>query len=332
VVVCVELDDLQLAATLDLLDALDVDEVPIAVTVIGGGSRAVGRLPAFPTPERAATAMSLACGWAAWRARDSSGDAADIAVDPARLIASRRLARRLAADAEATTWLWQDTAFELLETAGVPIVSWAYVRSEEECAGEVVRRGRPCVVKADLAGAVSKSDEGAVRLEITDVDTAANVYRDFTERFGDRLNGVVVQSQVAAGLELQVAATRDPAFGPFVVVGAGGVEAEVRADRAVLVAPITPAEARYAVAGLHLAPLFGGFRGRPALALDAVVELVTRVAMLIAAVPEIHQVDLNPVIVGTTGCVVVDARVGVSSPASPITPTRGLRGSVTTLG
>ena len=52
---------------LDLLDALDVDEVPIAVTVIGGGSRAVGRLPAFPTPERAATAMSLACGWAAWR-------------------------------------------------------------------------------------------------------------------------------------------------------------------------------------------------------------------------------------------------------------------------
>jgi hypothetical protein len=247
------------------------------------------------------------------------------------LIESRRLARRLAADAEAT-WLGQDTAFELLETAGVRIVSWAYVRSAEECAGEVVRRGGPCVVKADLAGAFSKSDEGAVRLGITDVDTAASAYRDFTQRFGDRLDGVVVQSQVAAGLELQVAATRDPAFGPFVVVGAGGVEAEVRADRAVLVAPITAAEARDAVAGLHLAPLFDGFRDRPALARDAVVELVTRVATLIAAVPEIHQLDLNPVIVGTTGCVVVDARVGVSSPASPITPTRGLRGSVTTLG
>ena len=118
---------------------------------------------------------------------------------------------------------------------------------------------------------------------------------------------MIVQTQVPAGLELLVGATRDSAFGPFVVVGAGGVEAELRADRAVLVAPISAAEAREAIEGLHLAPLFHGFRGRPALPVEAVVDLVTTIATLVAAVPEVEQLDLNPIIVSPTGCVAVDA-------------------------
>ena len=98
-----------------------------------------------------------------------------------------------------------------------------------------------------------------------------------------------------------------------------------------LVAPISAAEARDAVEGLHLAPLFHGFRGRPELPVDAVVELVTRIAALIAAVPEIQQLDLNPVIVGPSGCVTVDAWIGLSTPPSPIMPARALRGPVAAL-
>ena len=118
-----------------------------------------------------------------------------------------------------------DAAFELLETAGVSVAPWRYARSAEECAHAVHLAG-PCVVKADIAGVVHKTEEGAVRLGIADVDAAAAVYREFERRFGDRLDGVVVQAQVPAGLELRSEATRDPALGPFVVVGAGGVEAE----------------------------------------------------------------------------------------------------------
>ncbi len=217
-----------------------------------------------------------------WRAVGRSGSrrtplpgATGIGIDAAPLIATRRLARRLAGDEATTTWLGQDSAFELLETTGVGIASWCYARSAEECARGVRRLAGRCVLKADVAGVLHKTEEGAVRLGVADVDSAADVYREFERLFGERLNGVVVQSQVPAGLELSVGATRDPAFGPFVAVGAGGVEAEVRADRAVLVAPVTAAEARDAVEGLHLAPLFHGFRGRPELPVEAVVELVT---------------------------------------------------------
>ena len=157
--------------------------MPVAVTVIGGRSRVAGRLP-IPDPERAATAMALACGRAAWLARGA--DQPDrFAADAAALIAARRLARRLAGDLEETTWLPQVT-FALLEAAGL----------------DVLRPSNSAVLVADVG-----------------------------------------QPQVA-GLELLVGATRDSALGPFVVVGAGGDEAELRADRALLVAPITPAGGR----------------------------------------------------------------------------------------
>ena len=169
VVVCVELDESHVDETLALLDAVDVDDVPIAVTAIGGGRpRAVGRLPMFPTPERAATAMALACGRAAWLSRDAALKGHGIGIGAGPLIAARRLSRRLAGDEATTTWLGPDAAFELLETAGVSVASWRYARSAEECARSVRRLSGRCVVKADIVGVVHKTEEGAVRLGIAD--------------------------------------------------------------------------------------------------------------------------------------------------------------------
>jgi acyl-CoA synthetase (NDP forming)/RimJ/RimL family protein N-acetyltransferase len=267
VVVCVELDDHDLDDTLALLDDLEVD-VPVAVTVIGGWSRVAGRLPTYPTPERAATAMALACGRTAWLARGA--DQPDrLAADAAALIAARRLARRLAGDLEETTWLPQADAFALLEAAGL----------------DVLRPSNSAVLVADVG-----------------------------------------QPQVA-GVELLVGATRDSALGPFVVVGAGGDEAELRADRALLVAPITPVEAATAIGGLRLAPLLHGYRGRPPLPVDAVVEVVTRVAALVAAAPEIQQLEVNPLVVRSSGCVATGVRIALSIAPPPIVPIRAMRGS-----
>ena len=134
--------------------------------------------------------------------------------------------------------------------------------------------------------------------------------------------GVEIADRGRPGIELLVGATRDPALGPFVVVAAGGVDAELRADRAVLVAPIGPVEARAAIERLRLAPLLQGSRGRPAVSVDAVVELVTRIGSLAATVPEIEQLDFNPVVAGPSGCVAVDAGVALfgSSVADPPDP------------
>ena len=149
--------------------------------------------------------------------------------------------------------------------------------------------------------------------------------RQFAEQFGERMRGVVVQAQHVGRLELLVGAIRDPAFGPFVVVGAGGVETELRDDRVMLVAPVSKSAARDAVESLRLAPLFHGFRGRPALPVDPVVDLVHRVGVLVASIPEIQQLDMNPVLVDASGCVAVDALIGVAVPPSPVVPVRAMR-------
>ncbi len=172
VVVCVELVDHRVEQTLRLLDAVE-SAVPLAVTVIGGDAEQLaGRLPTFPTSERAATAMALASGRASWLA-DVAVESSVSEVDADQLLAARRIARDNVGETGTTTWLPQRVAFELLAASGVEM--------------------------------------------------------------GDG---------VGSGIELLVGATRDPALGPFVVVAAGGVDAELRADRAVVVAPIGPVEAR----------------------------------------------------------------------------------------
>ena len=140
--------------------------------------------------------------------------------------------------------------------------------------------------------------------------------------------GVPVAPSVtsADSLELLVGVTRDPAFGPVVVVGAGGVDAALRDDQVALVAPVGAAEARRAIESLRLAPLLHGFLGRPELPVDTVVEVVQRVALLAAAVPEIQQLDINPLLVDPDGCVAADAAVAVATPRSAVLPVRGLRG------
>ena len=168
-----------------------------------------------------------------------------------------------------------------------------------------------------------KSDEGAVKLGIADAEAAGGAYAHLVERFGDRVRGAVVQAQAAPGLELLVGITRHPGFGPVVVVGAGGTEAELRNDQAVLIAPVSETTAIRAINGLRLAPLLHGYRGRSPLPVDRVADLVRRVSLLAIAVPELEQLDLNPVIVDAAGCVVVDARAAVSDDAAGAAPLRG---------
>ncbi len=207
-----------------------------------------------------------------------------------------------------------------------PWRAWRYARSADQCASAAAELGYPCVLKADIAGVIHKSDVGAVRLGLDDSLAVSEVYEEFADRFGDRLRGVVVQAPRQHGLELLIGAIRDSAFGPFVVVGAGGVETELRDDRVMLVAPVSRAAARDAVERLRLAPLFHGFRGRPELPVDPVVDLVHRIGALAATVPEIQQLDMNPVLVGVDGCVAVDASIGVAAMIAQVVPVRALRG------
>jgi acyl-CoA synthetase (NDP forming) len=324
VVVCVEVENRSLEQSASLLDSLEHGDVPLVMSLIGSLEANGGAVPRFLTPERAVNAVALAAGraeWLATHAEPVEGESAPTDATP--LLLARRIARR--GLAQVSAWLDPAASFELLEAAAIPVARWRYVQSADACGRACDAVGAPCVVKADVGGLLHKFDEDAVALGVASADDARAVYGRLEARFGARLRGAIVQTQVRAGVELLVGTTRDDRFGPILVVGAGGVEAELRDDRTLLVAPVSTADAARAIEGLRIAPLFHGFRGRPELSLGAVAELVHRVGMLAAAVPELQQLDLNPVIVGPDGCVAVDALVAVAEPPTPVTPARGLR-------
>jgi acyl-CoA synthetase (NDP forming) len=123
------------------------------------------------------------------------------------------------------------------------------------------------------------------------------------------MDGAVVQPMTHPGTEFIVGVTQDPLFGPLVLFGLGGVTAELLADRSLRMLPLTDRDAHDLVRSLRTSPLLFGYRGSPALAVAALEDVVLRVARLAQAIPEIAEMDLNPVIVSEHGVMVVDAKM-----------------------
>ena len=295
------------------------DPVVPAVAVLFGGGAGAGSMPRCSTPERAVDALALAARRGAWLA----GAAVDEVTVDVDMLPVRQRARRLASAVAAPGWLGPADALGLLEDVGVPVARWSVAANAAECVRAAQRVGFPCVIKADVSDVVHKADEGAVVVGVGSASAARRTATMFREHFGSRLRRLLVQQQAAAGIELLIGGVRDPAIGPLVVVAAGGAEAEVLRDRNVVLAPLTAGQARRAVERLRMYPLFAASRGRPAVPVEPIVELIQRVGLLMATVPEISEVDLDPVITAPTGCVVVDARIAVAPP--PVQPLRTLR-------
>ncbi|KQW48318.1 hypothetical protein ASC77_06025 [Nocardioides sp. Root1257] len=165
----------------------------------------------------------------------------------------------------------------------------------------------PLVLKA--TGRLHKSDGGGVVLGLADREAARTAYDELVRRLAPPAVSVEEMADLAEGVELIVGSVLDPKFGPVVMVGLGGVFAEVLADTACAIAPVSPDAARALLRSLQGAPLLLGARGRPAVDLDALAGLVARVSVLAAAHPEVAELELNPVLAGPTGVLALDARV-----------------------
>jgi acyl-CoA synthetase (NDP forming) len=169
--------------------------------------------------------------------------------------------------------------------------------------------GFPVAVKAIGSNLVHKSDVGGVRLALTDEAMVRAASEDMAERLGDDVECYAVQNMAPSGVELLAGLTTDPAFGPLVVFGAGGTAAELLRDRTVRPAPLTSADAAAMVRGLRISPLLDGYRGVPTIDHAPIEELLIRLGQLAETVPEIVEIDLNPVIATPSGLHVVDIRV-----------------------
>jgi acyl-CoA synthetase (NDP forming) len=275
-------------------------------------------VPSFAFPEAAARALGRVSDFAAWR-REPAGEIPefdDLDIDRARKL----IADRLATAAADGLWLDADDANELVRTFGVRVADARLVGDAEQAALAADELGYPVVLKAGSPDLVHKSDVGGVVLGLTDADAVRGAFRDMETRLGPAMGGAIVQATIEAGVETIVGVTHDPSFGPLVLFGLGGVTAELLADRSLRIVPLTDEDAHRLVRSLRGSPLLFGYRGRAAVDVGALEDLLLRIGCLADEIPEVREMDLNPVIVSPTGAVAVDLKIRCAPAAERLPP------------
>ncbi|MCP9948987.1 GNAT family N-acetyltransferase [Actinomadura madurae] len=296
----------------DLRSALRGCAKPLAAVVLGQPETVVisdGGVPCYAYPENAARALAHAGSYAGHRAAvtDASPALSDLRPDEAAGIIGRFLA-----GTREGGWLPPVETFRLLESYGLPLAPWRWVRA----AGEAIEAAReldgPVALKAHVPGVVHKTAAGALQLDLHGDDDVRSAFDWLAGRFGDDLEGVVVQAMADDGVEVLCGAVQDEVFGAVVIFGAGGIDTDALADRAARLAPLAAGEADDLIREPRLSTLLLGHPARPAGDLAALRDTLLRLSRLVADHPEITELDLNPTIVRPDGVVAVDARVRVT--------------------
>lgn len=268
------------------------------------------RVAAFPYPESAARALGRAVERAEWL-RKPVGRVPELdGVDEGA--AAGVVERALSGSSD--LWLEPREVRQLLTVYGIPVVEERLAVSAEEAIAAAEHLGYPVVVKTAEAGA-HKTETGLLAL---DLHEAADVREAF-----DRIGApVVVQPMVRGGAELLAGVVQDAVFGPLVAFGPGGVFAELIGQAQFRIAPLTDTDADELVRTGKAGRLVEGFRGAPRSDAAALADLVLRLSRLAEDLPEVAELDLNPIMGLSDGCVAVDARVRVRRvDASPPTKT-----------
>ncbi len=223
--------------------------------------------------------------------------------------------------AERREWLTEAEAKQFLAAAGLPMVPTEVVPPDAGAAADAATRiGFPAVLKILSRDITHKSDVGGVRLQLGSAKevreaAASMLERVRVERPDARLDGFTVQPMVHLkhAHECIVGATVDPVFGPVVLFGAGGVAVEVLADRALALPPLNRSLALAQIHRTRIARLMRGYRDEPAANMDAAADVLVAIAQLMADVPELAELDINPLLVHPGGALALDARVRLSA-------------------
>jgi acetate---CoA ligase (ADP-forming) len=198
-------------------------------------------------------------------------------------------------------------ARKLMASAGVPFVEARQVVKLAEARAGAKEIGYPVVLKA--LGSSHKSDLGGVKLGIESEAELTSAFRDMTRRLKPQAFSVEQMAVSAAGVELMIGIREDPSFGPVVIIGMGGVYAEVMQDVAVALAPITRKAAEELIRSLRGAPLLLGTRGHAPLDVAAVAQAVVALSAVGSERTDFAEMEINPLLVTRDGVLALDARV-----------------------
>jgi len=278
-------------------------------------------VPCYDTPEEGVRAFSLLRTYRRNQALllEAPGAA------PAERVPDLHRARNVIAAAlgEGRAMLTAPEARVVLDAYGIAVVRSLSVAADADAA--VVAAGAigyPVALKIVSPDISHKSDVGGVVLDLPDADSLRLAAQAMLARVGERrpdakLQGFAVQAMArpAYAQELIVGASIDRVFGPVLLFGAGGTAVEVMADRAIALPPLNRPLARELVSRTRVAQLLAGYRDHPAADLDAVVAVLVALSQLLEDVPEIAELDINPLVAHPGGAIALDARIGISAAA-----------------
>jgi acetyl-CoA synthetase (ADP-forming) len=212
---------------------------------------------------------------------------------------------------------------DILRVYGIPTTQEKLAKTPEEAASVAGKMGFPIALKISSPDITHKTDVGGVRLGLK---TAEEVKKGFSEIVEDvrrhlrnaKIQGVLVQNMVPLGHEVIVGVTKDPQFGPVLMFGLGGIFVEVLKDVSFHLIPATKEDAMDMVKEIKGFPVLQGYRNLKPADLDALTEIMVKASEVVMDLPEIDEMDLNPIFVHEEGAVAVDARMILSEKKNEI--------------
>jgi len=265
------------------------------------------QIPAYEFPESAAKVLSKIAGYMEWR-DEVPGIVPgydNVNVSVAREIVSAAIQSR------GPGWLLADEGRALLEAFGIAQAPGGVAQTPDQAEAIAQRIGFPVAVKAASPRVLHKTEAGGVRLNLPD---AAAVRRAFSEMpYAE--DGVLMQAMVQGGVELMIGVADDPLFGPLIGFGLGGIHVEILGDIRFRVTPLTDKDAHKMVREIRGFKLLEGYRGHAPADIPAIEEVLLRISQMVEEIPEIRELDLNPIFAlpPGQGCCVVDARIRVAA-------------------
>ena len=273
------------------------------------------QIPLYPFPENAARALGKVASYAAWR---SAPPGTHRTFDDLEPVTARGICHGVL-KARGEDWLLPEEASRVMGCYGLFTTPSIPVRSRDDAASAATIVGLPAVAKLVARQAVHKSDVGGV---IVDLRTAGEVAEAFdalqarASAHGLVLDAVQIQPMIEGATETVVGVAHDRLFGSLVGFGSGGVDVELLGDVHFRVSPLTTRDIEELIGESRLVTRLRGYRGRPPGDLDALRDVLARVSKLADDLPEIAELDLNPVLVldQGRGCQIVDVRIRVRDP------------------
>jgi len=304
------------SASADLLPVLTATRLPVPVTAVMldqpeavrllPGEDAGSAVPAYAYPEAAARALARAARYGSWRSRPAGTvpEFTDVRAADARSIVDSFLARMPGGG-----WLSAEEADRLLRCYGLPMVPFRRAADADAAVEAAAGLGGHVVIKAEVPGLLHKTAAGAVELDLRGDDEVRAAMGRLHASLGGRISGVLVEPMITGGIETIVGVVQEPVFGPVVVFGLGGIATEVLADHAARLAPLTGADAD------DLTRAIGAARTLLEHEVDipALRDVLLRVSRLADDLPQVAELDLNPLMARPDGAVAVDARIRVTS-------------------